>query len=66
MTKFEQEVCDLVKYVSEHHDNLIGGVEGYAKRRAKTLLLIAVEQTKDEIKSAIWDDLKKVFDPLSI
>lgn len=59
MTEFEQEVYDIVKYVSEHHDSLIGGVESYAKRHAKVLLLIAIEQTKDEIKTA----LLKEFNP---
>lgn len=63
MTEFEQEFYDIVKYVSEHHDSLIGGVESYAKRHAKTLLLIAIEQTKDEIKAAIYEDIKMLFNP---
>lgn len=63
MTEFEQEVYDIVKYVSEHHDSLIGGIESYAKRHAKMLLLIAIEQTKDEIKAAIYEDIKMLFNP---
>ncbi|MBQ6958134.1 MAG: hypothetical protein IJP77_06215 [Bacteroidales bacterium] len=60
MTEFEQEVYDIVKYVSEHHNSLIGGVESYAKRNAKTLLLIAIEQTKDEIKAAVFNSLNSL------
>lgn len=62
MTEFEEEVYDLVKYVSENHDKLIGGVEGYAKRHAKSLLLVAIKQAKCEIKAAIWEDFRKAFD----
>lgn len=61
LTKFEQEVSDIVEYCKEHGEHV---AFDYAKRHAKTLLALAREQLiKDGYiieKKAFYDAVAKV------